>query len=170
MSFLYSILSKIHNQIIHYENKQKEKIYRREFNIHPTARLNYIDSTWLKGNITIGANTYINSGRLISGNQSLISSGKWCAIGHNVNIIAWTHDIENSTGPQTERPCPQKSIIIGNNVWIGSNVFIREGVKIGNESIVGANSVVTKNVDDYAIVGGVPAKVIKYKRKKDGVL
>jgi maltose O-acetyltransferase len=48
-------------------------------------------------------------------------------------------------------------------VWIGSNVFIKEGITIGNNVIIGANSVVTKNVPDNEIVGGIPAKHIKFK-------
>ena len=56
---------------------------------------------------------------------------------------------------------------IGNDVWIGANVFIVDGVKIGNGAIIGAGSVVTKDVDDYAIVGGVPARLIKYRFDKE---
>jgi maltose O-acetyltransferase len=48
-------------------------------------------------------------------------------------------------------------------VWIGSTVFITEGITIGNNVIIGANSVVTKNVPDNEIVGGIPAKHIKFK-------
>ncbi len=59
-------------------------------------------------------------------------------------------------GYETDEP-----IIIGNDVWIGSRVTILPGVRIGNGSIVGASAVVSKNVPEYCIVGGVPAKVIK---------
>ena len=62
-----------------------------------------------------------------------------------------------------ERPSIEKDIVIGNKVWIGSNVFIREGINIGDNSIIGANSVVVKAVPENAIVGGIPAKIIKYK-------
>lgn len=53
--------------------------------------------------------------------------------------------------------------IIGNDVWIGYGAMIKEGVKIGNGAIVAAGAVVTKDVDDYSIVAGVPAKIIKYR-------
>ena len=52
---------------------------------------------------------------------------------------------------------------IGNDVWIGSHVLIRGGVKVGNGAIIGAGAVVVKDVPPYAIVGGVPAKVIRYR-------
>lgn len=143
----------------------KRKEYFKRFDLHPTVRLQYMENTWFHGNIKIGANTYFNGGRIITGPNSKVVIGEWCAIGHNVNIIAWTHDIEYSTGPMSERPTIQKDIIIGDRVWIGTNVFIREGVTIGNNSIIGANSVVINNVEPNSIVGGNPARLIRFKNE-----
>jgi len=163
INITWQLLSKIFLLLIKANNKAKEADYRKRYVIHSTARLNYLDNIWLKGNIEIGANTYINSGRFVTGPNSKIVIGNWCAIGHNVNMIGQTHDILISTGPIDCRPLIEKDILVGDRVWIGSNVFIREGVTIGNDSIIGANSVVTKNVPEKAIVGGVPAKILKYK-------
>lgn len=58
------------------------------------------------------------------------------------------------------RPLPIK-VIIGSDVWIGNNVLIKQGVKIGNGAVIGMGSVVTKDVDDYSVVAGIPAKLIK---------
>jgi maltose O-acetyltransferase len=62
-------------------------------------------------------------------------------------------------GVDEERP-----VIIGDDVWIGGRVTILPGVKVGNGSILAASAVVTKDVPDYAIVGGNPAKVLKYRK------
>lgn len=60
-------------------------------------------------------------------------------------------------------------IVIENDVWIGANVIILSGVKVGHGSIIGAGSIVTKDVPPYAIVGGNPAKVIKYRFSEDQI-
>lgn len=59
---------------------------------------------------------------------------------------------------------PRRKVCIGNDVWIGARVIILPGVTIGNGVIIGAGAVVTSDVPDYAIVGGVPAKVIRYRK------
>jgi chloramphenicol O-acetyltransferase type B len=61
----------------------------------------------------------------------------------------------------------RKPILIGHDVWIGARVFIRDGIKIGNGAIVAAGAVVTKDVPEYAVVGGVPAKVIRYRFSRE---
>ena len=63
-----------------------------------------------------------------------------------------------------------QSVRIGHDVWIGANVIILPGVHIGNGAILAAGAVVTKNVEDYAIVGGVPAKLIRYRFTKEKVI
>lgn len=69
----------------------------------------------------------------------------------------WENDIRSLNINSYKRPAP----IIGNDVWIGQNAIVLNGVKIGDGAIVAAGAVVTKDVDPYSIVGGVPAKIIK---------
>ena len=57
----------------------------------------------------------------------------------------------------------QPKTIIGNDVWIGDQCFIKAGVKVGDGAVIGAHAVVTHDVPPYAIVGGVPARVIRYR-------
>ena len=102
--------------------------------------------------------------------------GKFCSISWNVGIGGANHDYNRVTqhaflyAPQFgmlepgqpagydrfETPCE-----IGNDVWIGCNAVICRGVHIGDGAVVGAGAVVTKDVEPYTIVGGIPAKVIK---------
>jgi len=56
-----------------------------------------------------------------------------------------------------------KKVTIGNDVWIGTRALIMDGVTVGDGAVIGAGAVVTKDVPPYAIVGGVPAKIIKYR-------
>ena len=57
-----------------------------------------------------------------------------------------------------------KEVSIGDDVWIGMRSIIMPGVRIGNGVVIGAGAVVTKNVPDFAIVGGVPARIIRYRK------
>lgn len=157
-----SIIAKIYNWLEQNANKQKEKDYRRRFAIHQTARLGYLPHIVFKGNIEIGPNSHFNSGKISTGNNSIVKIGEWCAIGHNVNIHAISHHPEHPTGKI--KPFMEGSIIIEDYVWIGSNVFIKPGIKVGSNSVIGANSVVTHNVPENAIVGGIPAKIIRFKK------
>lgn len=66
-------------------------------------------------------------------------------------------------------PQENKPVVIGNDVWIGANAIIMPGVRIGDGAIVGAGAVVIKDVDSYAVVAGVPARVIKYRFSEDRI-
>jgi chloramphenicol O-acetyltransferase type B len=105
--------------------------------------------------------------------------GRFCSIGSNVSIGLGSHPIEYfSTSPlfyRKKNPLnikliqhdldfkEYKPIKIGHDVWIGTKALIMDGVVIGNGAIIAANSVVTKNVPPYSIVGGSPAKIIRYR-------
>ncbi|MCE7577969.1 CatB-related O-acetyltransferase [Aliivibrio fischeri] len=108
--------------------------------------------------------------------------GRYCSISSNVTILGQQHPIERfSTSVVTysniEFNLPpqnglkaisipdssQEPIIIGNDVWIGANVVLKPGITIGDGAIIAANAVVTKNVQAYEIVGGIPAKIIRYR-------
>jgi len=124
--------------------------------INKDVRIKFIE------NVKIGPNTYMNSGHIFAGTTAKITIGDWCAIGYNVHIHATAHDPDHCTGPDLKSY--GKDTMIGDHVWIGDNAFIREGIRIGNHSIIGANSVVTKDVPDYAVVGGVPARILYMKK------
>ena len=132
------------------------------------------------------SNAEIGYGSYIGLNSSLDNSkiGKYCSIAANVNVVTATHPTQDfvSTSPmffstlkqngKTYCTCNKfqeqisvngKSVIIGNDVWIGEGVSIKGGVTIGDGAIISMNACVTKDVPPYAVVGGVPAKIIKYR-------
>ena len=107
-------------------------------------------------NITIGKNVFINSGCHFQ-DQGGITIGDGTLIGHNVVLATINHDLD----PKKERKNHYAPIKIGKNVWIGSNATVLPGVTIGNWAVVAAGAVVTKDIPDMTVVGGVPAKLIK---------
>lgn len=108
-------------------------------------------------NITVGKNVFINACCHFQDHGG-VTLGDGCQIGHNVVFATLNHGFAPEDR-STTYPAP---IVLKKNVWVGSNATILSGVTIGENAIVGAGSVVTKDVPDNAIVGGVPAKVIKY--------
>lgn len=122
----------------------------------------------------IGDGTYICQGTYIYHCEKI---GKYCSIARDVGIgigshpTDWTYTsplfynksrglVEKSTYDYIKK---DKKVVIGNDVWIGAKALILNGVNVGNGAIIAAGSVVTKDIEPYAIVAGVPAKVIKYR-------
>ncbi|QNU23475.1 CatB-related O-acetyltransferase [Geobacillus zalihae] len=129
-------------------------------------------------------NTKIGSYSYVGSNTQIINCtiGRYCSIGPSVKIGLGKHPTDYfSTSPIFYTPRnifnlklvkmstyrEYEDIEIGNDVWIGANSIILDGIKIGNGAIVAAGAVVTKDVPDYAIVGGVPAKIIKYRFEQE---
>ena len=90
--------------------------------------------------------------------------GENVMMGPDVTILSQTHNIERTDIPMGKQGMREAEVSIGNDVWIGMRSIIMPGVKIGDGAVIGAGAVVTKDVPDYAIVGGVPARIIKYRK------
>lgn len=116
-------------------------------------------------NITVGRDVFINSGCHFQ-DQGGITIGDGSLIGHNVVLATINHDLS----PLKNRENHYAPIVIEDHVWIGSNATILPGVTIGRWSVVAAGAVVTKDVEPFTVVGGVPAKEIRRMRiiKKGG--
>ena len=127
----------------------------------------------------LGYGSYVgNDGFLIR-----VKMGRYCSVGNSVKVISLTHPTHGiSTHPAfystdsvtcsyvNENKANESLSTddgwhceIGNDVWIGSHALIRGGVKIGDGAVIAMGAVVTKDVPPYAVVGGVPARIIRYR-------
>jgi virginiamycin A acetyltransferase len=133
-----------------------------------------INKVLFDGPINIGSNTTINGpGTEFYAHNHSINIGNFCSIARGTAIQEHNHDAECITtyfikkrvfNDTTITDVVSKGEInIGSDVWIGTQSVILTGVTIGDGAIIAANSVVNQNVPPYAIVGGTPAKVIKYR-------
>ena len=112
-------------------------------------------------NLKIESPCYIGDGAWLSLRGKLII-GKGSIIGPRLKVHTSNHNYEGSLLPYDDIYIV-KNVVIRENCWIGADVTIMPGVTIGEGVVVAACSCVTKNIPDYAIVGGCPAKVIKYR-------
>ena len=126
----------------------------------------------------VGRYTYVGQQNLYIANQETVI-GSFCSLGQHVWLGHGEHPLHFlSTSPyfyfdelgfKAEKSPSHAEfwylppIHIGNDVWIGDGVFVKNGVTIGDGAVLGARSVVTKDVPPYAIVAGVPAKIIRYR-------
>jgi acetyltransferase-like isoleucine patch superfamily enzyme len=111
--------------------------------------------------VIIGNNVVIGRHNIITA-KSLIKIGDNTIIGAYVQIIDHGHGYARDKTIR-EQDATIEDIIIGNDIWIGAGSKILKGVTIGEGAVIGANAVVTRDVPPFAIVGGVPAKIIKYR-------
>lgn len=147
------------------------------WNVSPSARIGRCviirPGVEIYGDVTIGDYSYV------SGPRSFVESariGKFCSIARQTVLGVSNHDINAVTthpfplSPEygglvatrkTQAQCAAP--VIGHDVWIGINSVILRGVTIGNGAVIAANSVVTRDVPPYAIVGGAPARVLRFR-------
>ncbi len=156
--------------------KRKDVIFKKKW-----RKLNSHNFTKLKSNrmdidishILVGKKTYGDLNVYnASKNDVYLKIGSYCSIAEGVLfLLAGEHKIDSiSTYPfksmlwrKGMEAFAKGNIIVNDDVWIGRNALICSGVKIGQGAVIGAGAVVTKNVPPYAIVGGNPAKIIRYR-------
>lgn len=115
-------------------------------------------------NIHIGANVYIGPLSFLSADDVRVDIGDDTVIGPGLYLIAGDHEFSIPGVSFAEAPRGRNEpIFIGRNVWIGARATILKGVTIGDGAIVGAGSVVTRDIEPYAIVAGNPARFIRWR-------
>ena len=113
--------------------------------------------------LKIGNNVGINHYCFI-GVRGNIVIGDNVIFGPRVNMFSENHNFDKLDIPIKHQGVTKKDTIIGDDVWLGAGVSVMAGVKIGSGCVVAAGSVVTKDIPDYSIVAGVPAKIIKNRK------
>jgi acetyltransferase-like isoleucine patch superfamily enzyme len=113
-----------------------------------------------EGLVSIGAKTVLGQECTVSAYQH-VSIGRECVIADRVMLIDFDHGVVEVDRPIRLQGIYKRDVRVGNNVWIGYGACVLRGVTVGDNAIIGTNAVVTKDVPANAIVGGVPARLIR---------
>ena len=110
--------------------------------------------------VSIGDRCLIGRGSGIVGHFSIeIGNDVWT--GHHVYITDQNHGYEDVTQPISQQSQPERPVVIGDGSWLGHGAVVLPGVTIGKHVVIGANSVVTKDIPDFSVAVGSPARVIR---------
>jgi acetyltransferase-like isoleucine patch superfamily enzyme len=113
-----------------------------------------------EGQVSIGAKTVMGQECTISAYQH-VSIGRECIVADRVMLIDFDHGVVEVERPIRLQGIYKRDVKVGSNVWMGYGACVLRGVSIGDNAIVGTNAVVTRDVPENAVVGGVPAKVLR---------
>ena len=156
-------------RVKHYLFKRK---WKKKNQHNGTYAVNVFDMT----KVEVGIYTYGGVNVLTYNDEAKLKIGNYCSIAPNVTfILSADHYVDHiSTFPFKVKVLGEKlegvskgNIVVQDDVWIGYGTTVLSGVTIGQGAVIAAGSVVTKDVPAYAIVGGVPAKIIKYRFDKE---
>ncbi len=114
----------------------------------------------VRGDVEFGAHCTVNRYAMISGK---VRCGDGVRIASHVSIVGFNHGFDDPSVPIHMQKHESLGITIGDDVWIGANAVVLDGVNVGKGAVIAAGAVVSKDVPDLAIVGGVPAKVVRYR-------
>jgi acetyltransferase-like isoleucine patch superfamily enzyme len=140
-----------------------------KFEIGPNAKLHIGRWAWIghaskirvhEGEVRIGAKTVMGQECTISAYQH-VWIGRECIMADRVMLIDFDHGVVEVERPIRLQGIYKRDVNVGSNVWMGYGACILRGVTVGDNAIVGTNAVVTKEVPANAVVGGVPAKLIR---------
>jgi acetyltransferase-like isoleucine patch superfamily enzyme len=120
---------------------------------------------FLHGPLTIGEDVSLNVRVVLDGGRQGIVIGDGTRIAADAHLYAFEHGLRPDA-PIREQPVQSQGIRIGKDVWIGASAGVTDGVVIGDHAVVGMGAVVTRDVPPFAIVAGVPARVIGDRRSR----
>lgn len=129
------------------------------------ARCAIAAQVFLHGTLTLGDDVSINARASLDGGSAGLSAGAGTRIATGVCIYAFDHG-HAADRPIREQPVKSKGIVIGEDVWVGAQAGITDGVRIADHAVIAMGAVVTRDVPEYAIVGGVPAQIIGDRRDR----
>ena len=115
--------------------------------------------------LSIGPYSQLNPGTAVYGDVVI---GAYVMIAPNCMIVGGNHNFSGMEQPMIFQGSNSKGIVIEDDVWLGANVTVLDGITIGKGSIIAAGSVVTKNVEPYSIMAGVPARKINSRADQPG--
>lgn len=138
-------------------NARRKKLIAKGAQIDATAEIGIVNISGNKKNLSIGR--FSTLGRVEIALHDKVTIGNYVCINDGVKILSASHDVLDSLWQHKKAP-----IFIGDYAWIATNAIILPGVKIGKGAVIGAGAVVSKDVADYTIVIGNPAKEIEKKR------
>ena len=142
---------------------------RLELHVEPRGEIRFGRFVWIgdgtkirchEGSVAIGAKTVMGQECTISAYQH-IHIGEECVIADRAMFIDFDHGVVEVERPIRQQGIYMRDVEVGSNVWIGYGACVLRGTRVGDNSIVGTNSVVTKDVPANAVVGGVPARVLR---------
>ena len=142
---------------------------RLELKVEPRGRLDFGRFVWIgdgskirchEGQVEIGAKTVMGQECTISAYQH-VRIGEQCVIADRAMFIDFDHGVVEVERPIRLQGIYKRDVEVGNNVWIGYGACILRGVRVGDNSVIGTNAVVTRDVPANAVVGGVPARVLR---------
>lgn len=190
------LVIKFYHKYKNYKYKKRQKELKKEYPTSNVGSYASVSGTKLEGYNVINDGVNVNKsvvgfGTVIGGGTNLSNSliGRFCSIAGGIHIVTPTHPLDMvSTYPGFFNTCNNYpfgksktrkdeflhtsngfSVEIGNDVWIGEGVTFKGGVCIGDGAVIGMNATVTKDVPPYAIVGGVPARIIKYRMNEEQI-
>lgn len=156
------LLWKILNRIKCFYDKGRITDYQKKIT-GTQYRLNNEVIMQFPEHISIGKGSYINGGHIFASENATITIGDNCLISYNVHIRTDMHNYESKQHLINSQGRREKSIIIGNDVWIGYGAQILSGITIADGCVIAAGAVVTKDTVKYGVYAGIPARLIKYR-------